>query len=296
MDNHMERLRTAYQDIPVPEELDRIVDQAIKKSSHSSRHRRVKYTWAAGACAAVILFLAAINASPAVANALSAIPGVDRIIKVLTLKEYVVDDPGGYHANIKVPAVTNLDNKPLEQGLNEKYMKENKALYDKFQAEIEALKKQVGGHLGVDVGYEVKTDNNEILSIERYVDESMGSTSEELKLDTIDKKNQILISLPMLFKDDRYVQLISENIMEQMKQQMMADDNKFYWVSGAADVLPTDEFQAIHKDQSFYINNDGKLVIVFNKYEVAPGYMGAVEFVVPTGVISDDLVSRKYIK
>ncbi|UYO05859.1 DUF3298 domain-containing protein [Paenibacillus sp. PSB04] len=296
MNNHMERLRTEYQNTPVPEELDRIVDQAIAKSLHSSRRKRVKYTWAAGACAVVLLFLATVNASPAVANALSAIPGVDRIIKVLTWKEYAVDEPGGYHANIKVPAVTNLDNKPLEQGLNEKYLKENKALYDKFMAEIEALKQQGGGHLGLDAGYKIKTDNNDILSIERYVDESRGSTSEKLELDTIDKTNEILITLPMLFKDDRYIQLISDNIKEQMKQQMKTDADKFYWVSGSAEVLPTDEFRAIQKDHSFYINNDGKLVIVFNKYEVAPGYMGSPEFIIPTEVISDALVSRKYIK
>ncbi|MDR9854872.1 DUF3298 domain-containing protein [Paenibacillus sp. VCA1] len=295
MNNNIEQLRREYQDIPIPEELDGVVDRAIDTSLRSRKQKRVKYTWIAGACAAALLFLVTINASPSVANALSSIPGVDRIIKVLTLKEYVVNEQD-YSANIKVPAVANLDNKALELGLNEKYMKENKALYDKFLAEIEALKKQGGGHLGVDAGYEIKTDNDDILSIERYVDKSMASTSEELKLDTIDKKKQILITLPMLFKDDQYIRLISGNIQEQMKTQMKENPDKFYWVHGAADVLPTDEFKTIKKDQNFYINNDGKLVIVFDKYEVAPGYMGAVEFVIPTEAIADDLVSGQYIK
>lgn len=295
MNNNIEQLRREYQDIPIPEELDGIVDRAIDTSLRSRKQKRVKYTWIAGACAAALLFLVTINASPSVANALSSIPGVDRIIKVLTLKEYVVNEQN-YSANIKVPAVANLDNKALELGLNEKYMKENKALYDKFLAEIEALKKQGGGHLGVDAGYEIKTDNDDLLSIERYVDKSMASTSEELKLDTIDKKKQILITLPMLFKDDQYIRLISGNIQEQMKTQMKENPDTFYWVHGAADVLPTDEFKTIKKDQNFYINNDGKLVIVFDKYEVAPGYMGSVEFVIPTEAIADDLVSGQYIK
>ncbi|MWV42943.1 DUF3298 domain-containing protein [Paenibacillus sp. HJL G12] len=295
MDNKMEQLRKDYTDVPIPEELDMIVDGAISQSLKANRKRSPKYRWIAGVGAAALIFLVTINASTTVANALSTIPGVGKIIKVLTLKEYVVEE-NNYNANIKVPAITQLDNKELELGLNEKYMKENKALYDKFQAEINDLKKMGDGHLGVDAGYEIKTDNDDILSIERYVVESAGSSSEELKFDTIDKRNQLLITLPMLFKDDHYIDLISANIQEQMKAQMKADPNKFYWVSGAADVLPTDEFKAIKKDQSFYINNDGKLVIVFNKYDVAPGYMGAAEFVIPSDVLKGDLVSHKYIK
>ncbi|MOA66629.1 Anti-sigma-V factor RsiV [compost metagenome] len=55
-------------------------------------------------------------------------------------------------------------------------------------------------------------------------------------------------------------------------------------------------FTSISKDQSFYINNDSKLVIVFNEYDVAPGAMGSVEFVIPTEVIAGDLVSQMYIQ
>ena len=41
-------------------------------------------------------------------------------------------------------------------------------------------------------------------------------------------------------------------------------------------------FQSIEDDQSFYINNSGQLVIVFDEYEVAPGSMGMPEFVIPS--------------
>lgn len=295
MNMQINQLQKEYEEIPIPEELDMIVGRAIKQSTKARRNKNVKYKWVAGVGAAALIFLVTINTSSTVANALSTIPGVDRIIKVLMLKEYVVDEKN-YNANIKVPAITHLDNKELELGLNEKYLKENKALYDKFQAEIKEMKKQGDGHLGLDAGYEVKTDTEEILAIERYVVESAGSSSEEIKLDTIDKKNQVLITLPMLFKDDRYIQLISENIKEQMKAQMKADPDKVYWTTGTLDLQPTDEFKSIKKDQNFYINQDGKLVIAFNKYDVAPGYMGSVEFVIPTEAIADDLVSHKYIK
>ena len=37
-------------------------------------------------------------------------------------------------------------------------------------------------------------------------------------------------------------------------------------------------------DESFYFNEEGLLVIAFDEYEVAPGYMGAVEFTIPSSV------------
>lgn len=294
MDERIKELRKEYKEIPIPDELDLIVQRSIKKSLKANRKKRSNFKWIASIGSAALIFLVVINTSTTVASALSSIPGVDRMIKVLTIKEYMVDEPD-YDANIKVPAVTDLDNKELELGLNSKYLDENKALYDKFQAEIKALKEQGGGHLGLDAGYEVKTDNDLILSIGRYVSETAASSSMEVQFDTIDKEKQILITLPMLFKDEQYIQRISENIKEQMIAQMKADSDIVYWIPEKGDDVPTDQFTSITKDQSFYINNEGKLVIVFNKYDVAPGYMGSVEFVIPTEVIADDLVSQKYI-
>ena len=48
-------------------------------------------------------------------------------------------------------------------------------------------------------------------------------------------------------------------------------------------------------NQNFYITQQGKLVIVFDKYEVAPGSMGIVDFGIPITLLADVLVSNEYI-
>ena len=149
--------------------------------------------------------------------------------------------------------------------------------------------------MGVDTGYEVKTDNEQIFSIGRYVLNTAGSSSTVFKYDTIDKKNQVLITLPSLFKDEQYIPVISKYIQEQMRKQMLADEGIIYWVTGAGLENPFDPFERIAEDQSFYINSDGKLVLSFDKYEVAPGYMGVVEFVIPSEILADLLVSDDYL-
>ncbi|WP_268625356.1 RsiV family protein [Paenibacillus alvei] len=289
MSEQLDHLKRKYKDIPIPKELDSIVKNAIKQGK--KKRKRVNWTKkliGAGAAAA-ILMIAGINTSPAFAKAISNVPLVGSLVNVLTFTEFTVNEETA-KANIKVPAITNMDNKALETAINNKYLEESKKLYNDFKDEMEEVKKSGGGHVGVESGYEVKTDNNQILAIGRYVANTVGTSSTTFTYNTIDKQNQLLITLPSLFKDNSYIQLISENIKEQMKQQMKSDSDKTYWLDGEMG------FKTITHDQSFYINNNGKLVISFNKYDVAPGYMGVVEFIIPTKVIADVLVSNVYVK
>ncbi|TDF95406.1 DUF3298 and DUF4163 domain-containing protein [Paenibacillus piri] len=285
MSEQLEQLKRKYKNTPIPNELDFVVKKALKqrKKRHVNRMKSL-----VGIGAAAIILITGINTSPTFANALSEVPLVGSLVKVLTFTEFKVDEETA-KADIKVPAVANMENKTLEATLNNKYLEESKKLYNDFTAEMEELKKNGGGHVGVKSGYDVKTDNDQILAIGRYVVSTVNSYS-KYTYDTIDKKNQLLITLPSLFKDDSYISLITNNIKEQMRQQMKADPNKVYWVEGSM------SFETIAKDQSFYINNDGKLVICFEKYEVAPGSMGVREFIIPTNLIADALVSKEYIK
>ncbi|MED4698913.1 RsiV family protein [Lysinibacillus capsici] len=295
MDKKLQELEKQYMKVPIPKELDFVVEKALKQGQKKKKNRTPQ--WVLGSAAAAMLFTAGLNVSPAMARTLSEIPVVGSVIKVLTWTEYEVAEDT-YDANIKVPSIENLENQDLANTLNEKYRAEGKTLYNEFIADVGDLKAQGGGHLGIDSGFEIKTDNEQILSIGRYVVNTVGSSSTVMEYDTIDKENEILITLPMLFKDQHYIETISENIKEQMRTQIAeSNQDKVYWVKGAglADEELMEEFTAIKPDQQFYISDKGKLVISFDKYEVAPGYMGVVEFEIPTDVLKEDLVSTKYI-
>ena len=296
MDKKLEKMKNDYKNIPIPDDLDAVVERALKTGK---KKRKGSYRWLIGTAAAAVILTAGLNTSPAMAKALADVPLVGSIVKVLTFTEFNIEKDNKYEANIKVPAITDLENEELANSLNEKYLNEGKELYEGFMKDIDEMEKDgVGGHLGVDSGYEIKTDNEQILSIARYVVNTVGSSSTTMTYDTIDKKKEILISLPMLFKDEGYVDVISENIKEQMRDQMKdVDSGKTYWVSGAGleDENLVVLFEKIKQDQNFYINNEGKLVISFDKYEVAPGYMGVTEFIIPTEILADVLVGDEYI-
>lgn len=298
-DHNLEQLQKEYMDVPIPGELDFVVKKALKERGVNRMNRKNPFKRiriaAASVAAVLIVLTAGANTSPVFAAALSKVPVVGSLVKVLTFREYTVNEDT-FNSNIKVPAIQGLGNKNLENSLNEKYLQENKKLYEQFVTDMEALKKDGGGHLGVDSGYTVKTDTDRILSIGRWVVNTVGSSSTTMKYDTIDKKKEILMTLPSLFKDDRYVDIISENIKKQMIEQHQADPDKLYWVAGIKQEGITEQFEKISKEQNFYINSENKLVISFDKYEVAPGYMGIVEFVIPTEIISDVLAGNAYLK
>jgi hypothetical protein len=292
MENKLKRLKDDYMNIEIPTELDDVVNKAINRH-YKKKKLYIKGLIGFGVSAAV--FMLALNTNPTFAKNLSNVPVLGNVIKVITFVEFNVSEEK-HEADIKVPAIYDLGNEELEQSLNEKYLNEGKQLYEEFTQEMESLKKQGDGHTGVESGYIVKTDNENLLSIGRYIVNTVGSSSTIFKYDTIDKNKKVLLTLPILFKDDPYIETISENIKEQMKQQMKEDKSKVYWILDAGVENPIDPFEKINPNQNFYINEDYKLVISFDKYEVAPGYMGVVEFIIPTEVLSNDLLSNEYIK
>ncbi|MCZ8541218.1 DUF3298 domain-containing protein [Psychrobacillus sp. FSL K6-2365] len=282
-----------YDDIEIPTELQQVVSKSIQNAKKEQSRKMPSFKkFGIGFVAAAAIFIASVNINPALAQSLSTVPILGSIVQVISIQEITIDEDT-YNADLKVPNVTGLTNKELENSLNEKYIAENKALYESFQKEMEAQKEVGGGHLGVVSTYEVVTDTDEILSISRYEANIVGSSSTTMRTDTIDKKNEVLITLPSLFKDDQgYIETISTYIKGEMTKQMAEDEMNMYWIASEEEI----GFESIRPDQTFSITADHKLTISFDKYEVAPGYMGVITFEIPTDVIKDELISDYYIK
>ena len=289
----MNKFRNEYENIEIPDELEFLVRTTIKEQEKKMKRKNIINKSVIAAAVAGVVFVGSINLSSEISYALSEVPVLGSIVRVLTFKTFELKD-NNFDAQLKTPAIEGLDSK-LEAMLNEKYLDENQKLYDDFMKEIDEMKKadMDEAHMGIASGYEVKTDTDKLLVIGRYVVNTAGSSSTTIKYDTIDKQNKLLITLPSLFKDEAYIDIISENIKAQMKEQMK-DENNVYWLED--EMMGDENFSKIDKNQSFYITKDNQLVIAFDKYEVAPGYMGNPEFIIPSELLKDVLVSEEYIK
>ncbi|MBE7721950.1 DUF3298 and DUF4163 domain-containing protein [Lacrimispora indolis] len=276
------KMKEEYHHIPVPEAARKGVMAGIEKAKKEKRRiqmmKMTKRTAMTGAAAMAAIIIMA-NASPVTANAMEDIPVLGAIAKVVTFRTFE-DSKQNYEAKIDVPKVS----------INEKDNdKVNRSIEEYADQLISEYEKQVAGdlagdgHYSVTSSYDVVTDNEKYLSLRINTTVIMASGAESVKIFTINKETGNVVSLKDLMKDKPdYITAISDNIKKQMTEQMAADDSKMYFYNTGDDF--TDEFKQITGDESFYFNENGEIVIVFDEYEVAPGYMGAVEFTIPKDV------------
>ena len=86
---------------------------------------------------------------------------------------------------------------------------------------------------------------------------------------------------------DEQKSIISNYIKEEMKRQNDVNEYDIYFNDFQDETQLL--FKEISKDQKFFINDDGNIVICFDKYEIAPGATGSPEFVIPNDVVKDIL-------
>jgi len=236
-------------------------------------HQIKMYTRVALTACLLIIFIL-INVNGDVAFAMQDIPVLGNIFKVITIREYEYDN-GNQFVDAKIPMLSG-DTECLQQ--TESINKSVESLIDmilkEFGKEVEAYP---SSYKGVSISYDVLTNTQSWFTLRLNVMYTAGSTSTEYKFYHIDKQQNKIVTLQDLFEPNYdYVTVITENIRSQMKEQMKKDSNMVYYF----DADNVDGFGSIDINQNFYLNENNNIVIVFDKYEVAPGYMGCPEFVV----------------
>ena len=277
----IDKLKENYNNIEIPKELDDVINDAFNESENKKLEnnkkdwRRNMKKWYASA-AAVGLIIVSVNASSTFAKSLENIPVIGNIIKVVNFNNYRIDKDG-MDVSISLPEVSS-DSKDLEYKLNKEFEKEGKEAYKKYEAEVAELEKEgKTTHKSAEMWTESIAENDKTLSVAIYNTEIEASASTSRKIYNIDKKDKTILTLEGMFGNNDYVDVLNKNILSQMKERTKKDSNDVYFV---------DNTFKIKKDQPFYINDKGELVICFDEYEVAPGSAGLVEFVIPSNVVS----------
>lgn len=279
MNDWKENWRQQYEEIPVPDEAKRRLEEGIRKAKEEKRNvirlRLIKRVGGT-AVAAMVALTVLVNASPAVAQAMERVPVIGAIAKVVTFRTYE-DSRENAGAQVNIPQIEGEGQQPEANQAIEEYANR---LIQMYEEEIQAGGEN--GNYGLDSTYDVVFENQKYVSIRIRSTLTMASGTEFVKVFNIDKATGQVVELKDLLCGDEAVMAgISENIKAQMEAQMAADENVTYFLNSDT---PEWDFKGIDGDESYYFNENGQLVIVFEEYEVAPGYMGAVEFVIPESV------------
>lgn len=237
------------------------------------------------ACLGVLLGIFLLNCMPAMAQALEAVPVLGQIIRVVDLRSYAIfwGDTG---ISVQQPVLQG-DAQATEQvdAQSEAFLSDMRDAFVRHAAQ------KYQGYAGEDVSYAVVRDDETLFILRFDATINVGGSVEYHRHVVLDKQSGQVLELSDLFLQDvNYVFPISREIKAQMEEQMQAETGDYFLPGG---IWPEEDcFQSIDPEQQdFYINSDGQLVIVFAEYEVAPGSMGAPEFVIPTDLL-DGLLAQ----
>ena len=312
----LRQLQEEYENMIIPEagreRLQAGIDRA-RMEKKRVEHARRRSAWTAVAAAAVVM-IALPNTNIQIAHAMENIPLLGGFFRLVTVRQYNYSDEnhdaevelaqinygedagegasvGEVAAAPEGTAAGNVEGASDGQEAAVANLSEDgvEAVNQDMEATVEELIRQFEdtlseeGYHGLHVSQEVVTDNERYYTVKLSVLETEASGYENNQFYTIDKQTGNVVTLEDLFAEGSdYISAISENIKTQMQEQMAADEGVIYFLDN--DDMPEFNFQGITEQTNFYFNEKDELVIAFDEYEVAPGSMGAPEFVIPQEV------------
>ncbi len=207
-------------------------------------------------------------------------------IKVIEEKNDLVE------IDIKYPVISGLGNAALQQQINEfivKHITEAKDDIEVQAAESAREAQQNGWPIRTHqlfIESDLKTSNEAFLSftITYYTYTGGANGMTVVSCFNIDKKANKPIHLTDLFPTGAdYKAVINSEITKQIELRSQ-DENQMFFEGGMG-------FKGISDSQDFYVK-DNELVIIFPKYEIAPGAMGIPEFAMNLTDLSNRLAAK----
>ena len=291
----IEDARKRYEEIPIPAELSGRVRAAIVRSEEKRKSQRQRIptvrirrkhriwgTCAGMAAALVLVFTTALNTNTAFAEMAAGLPVIGAAARILTFRSYERDE-GDWKISVEIPSVEMIakDTNGLDSALNQEIYDlcsqyadeavERAREYKKAFMETGGTEEEWEAHdINFHVGYEIKAQTEAYLSFAVQGTENWSSAYSETKYYNIDLKDNKMVTLADVLGHD-YARIADESILRQM-ENMEEKEGIAFWSKSEGG------FTGVTDKTVFYMNEKENPVIVFDKYEIAPGAYGKLEF------------------
>ena len=292
MKNPWQQAKARYQAEECPPELEFAVASALRAGERKRRQRRTVRRGLSAVLSTCACFMLLVNLSPNFARAVSQVPVLADLARVFTVTEYKVEDRD-HLIDVRLPALELKGATDLEQRINtEISTRIDQVLQEAEERARETRQAYVdtGGDpedfmpIAISVDYEIKCQNDQYLSFVLTKTETLASAYTEYYAYNIDLQAGKEITLRDIFGSD-YKEIINAAVSDEIARRSQESDVIYFAPEQGG-------FQTIADDQRFYLDQDGTPVIVFEKYEIAPGYMGEQEFRVPVPGQGDSAAQR----
>ena len=292
----LEAMKERYDQIIIPDELNIRIQQEIQKSriqqeekrrdGRRNMFRKMIRSMEATAAAVCILFTAALNTSPVFAKEAGELPVIGGLARILTFRSYETEKDD-IALSVEIPTIEMIeeDTGITVDEINQEILARCNQYADEAVMRAEEYRTaflETGGtleewaahNIKIIVDYEIKQQSNDYLSFVVRGSENWTNAYGESQYYNLDLNTGKIVTLKDILGND-YVELVNRSIREQIAERQRAGETFFTAEEGG--------FAGISEDVKFYINGNNYPVIVFEKYEIAPGSSGEVEFEITGG-------------
>ncbi|MGI6079851.1 MAG: DUF3298 domain-containing protein [Candidatus Avilachnospira sp.] len=272
---------------------DQDVENIVSMKKIRRRKNYMLKRTAAAAATVIVVFTAGLNVNEAFAETAASLPVIGQLAKVLTVRSYHGGE-GDFNIDMEIPAIesagsgeisdtefTEKINSEIEK-ISDEYMTQAKAEFEDYKEAFFAT----GGteeewndrKMDIIIDYDIKYQSNPILSLELKTAKGWVAAAEERHYYNLDLSADRELKLEDVLGED-WKEICNRETDRQIREQIASDDSLSYFGYGD-NGLTAEKFTSVDEDTDFYINADGKVVLVFPEYSIAPGYMGVIEFAV----------------
>lgn len=200
--------------------------------------------------------------------------------RLVTVRE-TLEENGRDHISIRLPALTGTGNRMLEEQINRRIREaaeQTVADARRDVGEYRKVQQETGGKkeelipLSLDINYQLHFSSPHRISFSVEQTHTLANAYTELLFFNLELPSGRELSLPELLGPD-FRAIADAQIRRRIAERSRLGGEVFFAPDRGG-------FRTISDRQQFRLDEAGNVVIVFEKYEIAPGSMGIVEFTV----------------
>ena len=171
---------------------------------------------------------------------------------------------------VKIPHVVNVKDDKVKKVINKLITQ----AIDDFTNEFKEFDKEPNTEhkLIADITFQNYYSDDKIISFSINATQIMADSYLQKKFYTVDLKTGEVYNIEHFLGSD-YQNIVKKSVQQQIAENKEKYPNLMYFDEAVNNLKITNE-------QPFYINKDNQVVVVFNQFEIAPGYMSLPEFII----------------
>lgn len=188
-------------------------------------------------------------------------------LQLLKEKHYETE---GTIVTVKIPHVVNVKDDKVKKVINKLITQ----AIDDFTNEFKEFDKEPNTEhkLIADITFQNYYSDDKIISFSINATQIMADSYLQKKFYTVDLKTGEVYNIEHFLGSD-YQNIVKKSVQQQIAENKEKYPNLIYFDEAVNNLKITNE-------QPFYINKDNQVVVVFNQFEIAPGYMSLPEFII----------------